>query len=153
MKGNVVLKSLLFLTVLTVGYSNISTKDPENCYKYLFFQSFDIASDAVYGIQQALKQKHKPYFIKRSYDIFGDEVSVTTKSYYSQYRKKPTYKKEIFKANTFYLLDNKRAKIEFVYKSSDKNHLTQINKKVKNCNFKSKKIAFNTNSAGMVKIL
>ena len=147
MKKNVLFKLLLVLTLISASLIDVSTKESRNQnYKYLFFQSFDVVSDAVQGIQQALDQKHKPYFVKRNYNILQDNVVVTTKSYYSRYRKKPSYKKKTFKANTFYLLNGQEAEIEFVYKSSDKNHLTQINKKVKNRVFKTKKIAFNTNS-------
>jgi len=111
------------------------------------FENFDLASDAIVGIQETLdQQKVKPYFVKRIYEISKDEVNVTTKVHYSEYRKKPTYKKQIFKTDTVnpHEID---FKLEFIYKSSDKNHLTQINKKAKRSEPKFKKIAFKSNNS------
>ena len=172
MKGNILLKSLMVLTIMGVNQSGISTKisspewgcsafstmlEAQDCQGIGPFQNFDVVGDAIEGIQKVLREeRHKPYFIRRTYDISQNQVSVTTKSHYAQYRKKPKYEKEIFNADTFSLLTDGSAKIEFVYKSSDKKHITQINKRVKNGGFKTKKIAFNLNSGqeqkGIIKI-
>ena len=108
------------------------------------FENFDLVNDAIDGIRKTLDEQKNPYFVRRIYEISKNKVCVTTKSHYSEYRKKPTYKKQVLKTDTInpYEID---FKVEFIYKSSDKNHLTQINEKTKRSEPKSKKIAFQAN--------
>ena len=141
---------IFFLVVICltwVGVFSFAQKYENEC----LFENFDLVSDAVSGIQETLDQQDiKPYFVKRIYEISKDEVNVTTKSHYSQYRKKPTYTKQVFKTDTVnpHEID---IKVEFVYKSSDKNHLTQINKKSKRSKPNFKKIAFKTDGNSLLK--
>jgi hypothetical protein len=141
MNKNVVLRFLLALIVVVSGLFN-PTIHAKKYSKYILGEG-DIRSDAVVGIRQILdRSDEKPYFIRKIYDISENQVSVTTKTYYSQYRKKPDYNKEVFNINNYYSLVNEiGSKVEFVYKNTDKDHITQINKKRKK--EKSKKIAFN----------
>jgi hypothetical protein len=90
---------------------------------------FDVVSDAVQGIKKALVQD-KPYFVKRIYNFSdrNNEIAIKTKSYYSEYRKKALLDNEKVNATTS---KNAGDIIEFVYKSSNKNQITKINKKTK----------------------
>lgn len=140
MNKNIIMRFLLAFIIAIVGLFNPTI----HAKKYVFSEG-DIVSDAIGGIRQILnnsEEKEKPYFIRKTYDISENQVSVTTKSYYAQYRKKPDYNKEVFNINNYYSLVNEvGSKIEFVYKNTDNKHITQINKKTKKD--KTRKIAFN----------
>lgn len=81
----------------------------------------NINQDAIHAIQETLKKEdHKPYFIRRTYLPNGSTTRVITKSYFSEYRKPPTFKKTVLR--NLHIQD----KIKFVYKYTDKNHITKI---------------------------
>lgn len=153
MKGNKFFKTsfiisgmgigLLSLSLLCINFTSVSTKVKNVCGGYVF-KDFDVVNDAVTGIQCALNSGTKPWKIKRTYDFCADNntISVETKSYYAEYRKKPKYEKTVMQTGMFALANGHDAKVEFVYNKGDKKHITQINKKVKNRPFKTKKIAF-----------
>ena len=139
---------LIFLFFLCISATWFFAKEyTQEC----FFENFDLESDAISGIREVLdKQNTKPYFIKRRYEISNDKVCIKTKSHFSEYRKKPVYEEKVL--NTDFVNPSEiDVKVEFVYKSSDKNHLTRINKKAQKTEPKSKKIAFR--SLGMNSIL
>lgn len=117
MRKVVFLTSVVTLSITAVNWSGmISSND------------FDVVSDAVHGIKKALVQD-QPYFVKRIYKHVGkNDIEITTKGYYEQYRKKPLKTKEV--VNTA-ACKSSGAVIEFVYKSSNKNQITKINKKTK----------------------
>ncbi len=140
MKKLFIFKSFVILSIVTLSWSNVITNITKNYKKYIF-NDFDIASDAIDGIQKTLilEKEGIPYFIRRTYNIGENEISVTTKTHFKKYRKKPSYNKEIINVST---INNSGAIIEFIYKSSNKNQITCINKKTKNDVSKRQKIDF-----------
>jgi len=146
MKKRIVLKFFIILTAATLSLSNTIMQTIKD-YKYCLFHDFDFASDAINSIQQKLdEEKHEPYKVCRSYQICDNKpVFAITKTYYSEYRKKPNFKKQTFSTNEDEI-NNIDTTIEFTYKSCDKNYLTQkINKKAFKHN-EIKKIAFHSNN-------
>ena len=116
MRKVVFLTSVVALSITAVNWSGMI---PSN--------DFDVVSDAVQGIKKALVQD-QPYFIKRTYHVGKNEIEIKTKGHYKEYRKKAYYNKEVVNTATS---KSSGAVIEFVYKSSNKNQITKINKKTK----------------------
>lgn len=114
---------------LSISWSHIIQSD-----------QFDIVNDAIAGIQKTLSQQGNPYFIKRTYSINDGKISITTKGHYAEYRKEAYYdQNSVNVGNSHYEGDV----IEFVYKKTNKNHITRINKKTKTKGPRRQKIEFN----------
>ena len=128
---------LIFVCISSTGFFK-SDHEFQSC----FFENFDIESDAAVGIQNILNNGEKPYFIERTYEISNEKVVVKTKTHFSEYRKRPFYQEDVFNTS-FVNSSDIDVEVKFIYKKSDKKHLTRINKKAKKSKRESKIIAFN----------
>ena len=100
-------------------------------------KSINMVNDAKDNIQkQVLSEKHSPFMISRTYEKCGDTIVVVTKVHHKEYRKKPSYHKDVFASDNF----NKLKKTKFIYRDADRDHITQINE---NDRQNSVKIDFN----------
>jgi len=132
------MKKLIFFSTITmflfaglsITWSNVIT----------LHNNFDIVSDAITGIQKTLDEQGSPYFIRRTYNIEKDKISIKTKGHYKEYRKKNFYDEDLINVSNS---KNHGDVIEFVYKSSNKHQITRINKKTKKDVPKRQKIEFN----------
>lgn len=136
MKKVIFFKFLYIITILT--------------FNQCFSKNFNIVNDAVSGIQATLEKESNPYMIKRTYNVNKDKVEVITKAYFTQYRKTPSYEKQVFHINPMNLSETKNT-IEFTYDTSDKSHITQKNKKSKKSDYQ--KIAFSRSNPKSKSIL
>ena len=136
MKKLLIFKGFILLSITALSWSDVTTK-----IKNYVSSDFDIVNDAIESIQKTLIQEHdgKPYFIKRKYNIGENEIAITTKTHFKEYRKKPSYNKEVINVSN---TNNAESVVEFIYKSSNKNQITRINKKTKNHGSKVQKIDF-----------
>jgi hypothetical protein len=140
MKKITICKAISFSFIAILSQTSFVTNAIKN-YRTSIFESFNVVSDAIDGIQKVLdEEKREPYRISRTYKVFDDQpISVVTKTHYKQYRKKPSYDKQVFASH----IEDHDSIIEFIYKCSDKNHIVQINRKTQKNVPKIKKIAFN----------
>ena len=139
MKKITFIASFFFLSVFCVSWSELITNISKD-YQNQFYNKFDVVSDAIEGIQKTLIEENgKPYFVRRIYNFGDDKIEVITKSHYAEYRKKPSYKKEFI---NFSNINQTGSEIEFIYKKSNKNQITQINKKTKHPSIKEQHIDF-----------
>jgi hypothetical protein len=144
MTKNIIMRFLLVSAIALLAlFDMTSSVDAKRTFKSYVFSDFDIERDAKDGILKVLNQGEKPYIVRRIYEISdAGTISITTKTHFAGYRQKPTYRKEVFNTNNYTLANEVGSKIEFVYnKATDKDHITEINKKRKAD--KNKKIALN----------
>ncbi|MCF7799455.1 hypothetical protein K9M16_00480 [Candidatus Babeliales bacterium] len=90
-------------------------------------QNFDMVGDAKTKIAEILEsEKHKPFLILAKYNFSdnGKLIKKTTKSHYDSYRKNASYEEESYTSDQNL---NTGKIVEFVYRSSDKNQITEIN--------------------------
>jgi hypothetical protein len=116
MRKIIILVSTVTLSMIIINWSGMI---PNN--------NFNVINDAVQGIKKTLIQD-QPYFIKRTYHTGNNEIKITTKGHYKEYRKKAYFNQEIVNAATS---KNPGEIIEFIYKSSNKNQIIKINKTTK----------------------
>jgi len=130
----------IFFVIINVFFlQNIFTKKKQ-CY-FCNNKEIDIVEDAANSIQKKLNKETDR--IVRTYKVVGNDLSsVRTKVYHKTYRKKPDCFSEDFTNKRVNKQNAKNTTIEFIYKSYDKNYLTQIlrenkNKKIQKIDFSS----------------
>ena len=143
MKLNKIVTELLLFTMITGScILNLDAKGKKTKIEVNQNQSIDMVSDAIGNIQKEINAEKHPFFISRTYEKCGDKiVSAVTKVNYKEYRKKPSYYKEVFDLSNDenYNSDSEKSTIEFIYRDGN-DHITQINE---NDRRNTIKIAFN----------
>jgi len=121
-----VIKALAVIAAINICALKISTKKTGNLIANNKITDTGLVTGAVESIQKILSdEKSEPFRIYKTYKLYDNQpLLVSTKTYYKEYRKKPTYEEQAFKTK-----DNLDANqiIEFVYNSSDKEHITKKN--------------------------
>jgi len=121
---------LFFIAINAIAMQSSFTKKKQ-CY-FCNNQEIDLVTDAAKGIQEKLDAAKDTDRIVRTYRITGNDLnSVRTKVYHKTYRKKPNSYHQDFSRPKSFKNNTKNKTIEFIYKSHDKKHMTQILKEEK----------------------